>query len=112
MVMQLVQHLRVIGQTLESTETLGQAEHFHGLQKRSGLRQTAFDVKRQHAAETAGLTQCDRVLGMRRQTGMQYPIDKRMPFQEPGHGQPALHVLLHAHVQRLQAAVHHVTVER
>lgn len=102
----------MIGQTLETAEALGQAENLDGLQEPGGLVQTALDVERQHAAESAALAYGHGVLGVRRQAGMHDALDERVTLQESGHGQPVAHVLLHAHVQGLQAAVDQVTVER
>src|SRR6266849_1472953 len=95
---------RVLDQTFDPAEALGQREQPAALEEASGAVERAFKLDRDHAAERAHLRSGERVLRMALQARIEHAPHFRMGFEPTRNLEPRTRVPLRAPGERLAAA--------
>src|SRR5437588_12893981 len=93
---------RMTNQCLDTAQAFGKRTKSDGLEY-SPRRLERSHLKRNHAAETALLSLCQYILGMRCRAWIINLVYPRMLFQERRHRAPGLIMLLHTQRQGLGA---------
>ena len=102
---------RVLDQALDAAERLGELEELRPPDELDGLL-LGLGEERDHPAEVAHLPLRDLVAGVRREAGVEHPLDPGLLVEPAPRSRARSRSALHPHGERLDPAQHEPGVER